>query len=577
MNSLRARLILGFSLVAVLPLALAMVLLEQRIQHTVRAQAAARLDAAIAVLRHQLADDGAMLEARLQLLARDAQLKRLQLAGPEAELEMRQYLEDQRFLLGLDYLAVTDSAGSLAADASLAARPGERPLAATSLPPAPDHGAGIVPLAEKGGLALDARAPITYADQPVGAVRGGLRLDSLFLARLQRTTGLDLVLRDGSGRMTATTLRGALAPVPRPADTTVGRVRLDGHAYFTRESPIVAGPIAAVAGPRLTALASAAAADDAITVLRFTALALGGLGVLVAIVLGLVWSHQVSRPVVRLAGFSERISRGEWDEPLALESMRELNTLVEALERMRRDLGGYRDRLRASERQAAYGQMARRVAHEIKNPLTPIALSVAGLQRAYAQQRPDFPETLAEAARTVSEEVHRLKQLLHEFGELGRFPPPRPVVFDLRDLLRDLGALHAHDIESGRLALDLPAVPLPVDADQDQLRRALLNLAQNALDATAASPGQVWVRASSNGDHVRVAVADNGPGLTDEQRANLFVPGFTTKAHGSGLGLTLVERIVTDHGGTLEVESAPGQGTTFVLRLPRTERTPSGG
>jgi len=87
----------------------------------------------------------------------------------------------------------------------------------------------------------------------------------------------------------------------------------------------------------------------------------------------------------------------------------------------------------------------------------------------------------------------------------------------------------------------------------------------------------VWVRASSNGDHVRLAVADNGPGLSEEQRANLFVPGFTTKAHGSGLGLTLVERIVTDHGGTLEVESAPGQGTTFVLRLPRTERTPSGG
>jgi signal transduction histidine kinase len=567
-NSLRARLILGFSLVAILPLALAMVLLEQRIQHTVRAEAAARLDAANAVLRRQLADDGARLGARLRLLARDAQLKRLQLAGPEAELELRQYLEDQRFLLGLDYLAVTDSAGRLAGDASLAARPGERPLAATSLPPAPDSGSGIVPLAERGGLALDARAPITYADIPVGAVRGGLRLDSLFLARLQRTTGLDLVLRDGGGRVTATTLQGALAPEPRPADTTVGRVRLEGRAYFTRETPLVAGAVEAVAGPRLTVLASAAAADDAITVLRLTALALGGLGVLVAIVLGLVWSHQVSRPVVRLAGFSERISRGEWDEPLAMESMRELQTLVEALERMRRDLGAYRDRLRASERQAAYGQMARRVAHEIKNPLTPIALSVAGLQRAYAQQRPDFAGTLADAARTVSEEVHRLKQLLHEFGELGRFPPPRPTTFDLRDLLRDLGSLHAHDVEAGRLGFEIPAAELRVHADQDQLRRALLNLAQNALDATAAGPGRVWVRAGAEGDIVRLTVADNGPGLTDEQRANLFVPGFTTKAHGSGLGLTLVERIVTDHGGTIEVESAPGRGTTFILRLP---------
>jgi nitrogen fixation/metabolism regulation signal transduction histidine kinase len=320
--------------------------------------------------------------------------------------------------------------------------------------------------------------------------------------------------------------------------------------------------------PRLTALASTSAEDGAITVLRFTALALGGLGVLVAIVLGLVWSHQVSRPVVRLAGFSERISRGEWDEPLALESIRELQTLVDALERMRSELGGYRERLRASERQAAYGQMARRVAHEIKNPLTPIALSVAGLQRSYAQGRTDFGAQLDEAARTVHEEVQRLKQLLHEFGELGRFPPPRFTDFDVRETLRDLGALHAHDLEAGRLRIDAPAGTLAVRADRDQVRRALLNLAQNALDATASPPGQVRVSASGEGERVRLEVRDDGPGLTEEQRANLFVPGFTTKTHGSGLGLTLVERIVSDHAGTLEVESAPGRGTAFVIRLP---------
>ncbi len=568
MNSLRARLILGFSLVAVLPLALALVLLEQRIQQTVRAQAAARLEAAIDVVRGELADDGARLAARLRLLARDAQLKRLHLGGSETELELRQYLEEQRFLLGLDYLGVTDTAGRLIADASLAPSAGAAAVGAGALPATADSGLGFVALAGHAGLVLDARSPILYADNRVGLVRGGLRLDSLFLARLQRTSALDLVLRDESGATLATTLHGSHAPAPRPADSTMGRVRLGDHAYFTREADLQRDAPAGALRPRLTALASSAAADDAITVLRFTALALGGLGVLVAIVLGIVWSHQVARPIVRLANFSERISRGEWDEPLSLESMRELQTLVDALERMRTDLGGYRERLRASERHAAYGQMARRVAHEIKNPLTPIALSLAGLQRSYAQGRADFGATLEEAARTVSEEVQRLKQLLHEFGELGRFPPPRLTMFDARELLRDLGSLHAHDAEAGRLSLQSPPGALTVNADRDQLRRALLNLAQNALDATSAVGGHVRVSAAADGGALRLAVSDDGPGLSEEQKNQLFVPGFTTKAHGSGLGLTLVERIVSDHGGTLEVESAQAHGTTFVIRLP---------
>jgi len=107
-----------------------------------------------------------------------------------------------------------------------------------------------------------------------------------------------------------------------------------------------------------------------------------------------------------------------------------------------------------------------------------------------------------------------------------------------------------------------------VTADKDQLRQALINLIQNGLDASAGN-GHVRVSAGKEGPALRLAVADDGVGLTAEQRGQLFVPGFTTKAHGSGLGLTIVERIVSDHGGAVEVNSAPDRGTTFVLRLPR--------
>jgi len=566
MNSLRTRLILGFSLVAVLPLALALVLLEQRIQQTMRDQAAARLDAAVDVARTGLAADGAQLEARLRVLARDPQLRRLLLVQGAGGLELQQVLEDLRFLLGLDHLSVSDSAGVSVADAAQAPRLGRDALPADALPAARDTGLTLVSLQRRAALALVGTAVIRYDGTPTGLLRGGSLLDSAYVARLARASGLELVLRDAEGHVVAATLAGGGAPAHRPGDASVGRVTLEGTSWFTRETALgeAAGrPPAAW----LVALAPTAPADVAISALRRTALALGGLGVLLAVVLGFAWSHQVASPVARLAGVSERLARGEWEEPVALESLRELRTLVDALERMRLDLRTYRENLRSSERQAAYGQMARRVAHEIKNPLTPIALTVAGLKRAHELGHPGFADALDDTVRTVTEEVARLKTLLQEFGELGHFPAPRRERFDAGELLRDLAALHAHDVDSGRLEFHRPPGALHVNVDRDQLRRALLNLLQNGLDATAPA-GHVRVSAHGEGEQLRLAVSDDGPGLTPEQEEQLFVPGFTTKAHGSGLGLTLVERIVTDHGGTLAVESAPGAGTTFVIRLP---------
>jgi nitrogen fixation/metabolism regulation signal transduction histidine kinase len=573
-NSLRARLIWGFSLVAVVPLALALALLGTRIRQTMEQQASERLDGAIRVARGELVADGQRLAARVALLARDPQLKRLYLVGSASGLELRQFLAEQRFLLGLDYLAVADTGWRVSADASLAPPVGGRAsseaMEVESLPVAADSGLAVLVLANASGLALDARAPIPYAGASVGWVRGGVRVDSTFLARLRRLSGLELLLRDAGGRVLATTLAGREAPAMRPADPSIGRVHLGGQTYLTREVDLRLG--AEGAPPRLTALASTAAADDALTVLGATAVALGVLGVLLAIVLGVVWSHQLARPVVRLAGFSERISRGEWDEPLAMESMRELQTLVDALERMRHDLRTYRDHLRTSERQAAYGEMARKVAHEIKNPLTPIALSVQGLKRSYDQKHPDFGATLDEAVRTVGEEVQRLKSLLQEFNELGRFPPPRPTPFVVGELLGDLKTLFHHEVEAGRLMFDLPPAVLSLVADPGQFRQALINLIQNALDATAAGAagkaGAVRVAVARNGDTLCIGVSDDGPGMSEAQRAQLFVPGFTTKTHGTGLGLTIVERIVSDHKGTIAVESAPGRGTSFVIRLP---------
>jgi nitrogen fixation/metabolism regulation signal transduction histidine kinase len=346
----------------------------------------------------------------------------------------------------------------------------------------------------------------------------------------------------------------------------VSRVSGPRGSYLSRTFVLMLGTPEQVT---LMGLVSSDSADRTVRDLQRTAALLALLGVGLAIVLGIVWSSQVSRPVETLTAFAERLARGEWEEPVTVHSVGELQTLVAALERMRADLRRYREQLVIGERHAAWSQMARKVAHEIKNPLTPIAISVEGLKRSFEQKRPDFPQVLDQAVRTVGDEVHALKRLLGEFSELGRFPAPVFAPCDVGDLFADLEALYAREVGEGRLTAPRPRPPVTVTADGAQLRQALVNLVKNGLEAIDGS-GRVALAASPTPDGAEITVSDDGPGLRPEQRAHLFVPGFTTKSAGSGLGLTIVERIVHDHGGTIVVEPGEGRGTTFRITLSRT-------
>ena len=194
----------------------------------------------------------------------------------------------------------------------------------------------------------------------------------------------------------------------------------------------------------------------------------------------------------------------------------------------------YRARLVVSERQAAWSQMAREVAHEIQNPLTPIAISVADLKRSYEQHHPDFPRVLEQAVRTVGEEVAALKRLLREFSEFGRFPAPQPAPCRVDELVTDLAALYRAEVDAGRLTFTRAGTDPAIFADAGQLGRALVNLIKNGLEAIGGPQGRVEVSVATLGDAMEFVVADDGPGLTPEQRAHLFVPGFTTKARAVG-------------------------------------------
>jgi len=556
MSSLRARLIIGSALVAIAPLAIAMLLLAWRVERLARDQAADRLRATVGALEAGLRAEGERTADKLEILANDPTLRRGYLPGPTGAGDLADYLSERRVLLGLDFLEVADTSGAVITAGS---------LFSGRLSPAVRHATGTVLESVPGrGLAIAVVAPIRYNNETLRLLHGGTLVDSTLLQRLKRTSGVELLVRDGTGRVVASTVRDA-QDVGSAALSGISRIDAAGGSWLGGTFPLQA---AQSGGAAVTGLVPAAPLDRTITALRVGAALLAALGIALAIVLGTVWSSQVSRPVERLADYSRKLSHGEWDEPLALESVRELETLVESLDRMRTELKAQRDRLRISERHEAWSTMARAVAHEIKNPLTPIAVSMADLKRSYEQRRADFPQILDQAVRTIGAEVETLKGLLQEFSEFGRFAPAQLAPVRVADVLTGLRALYAGEIAAGRLTfgpeIDGGAI---LQADAAQLQQALVNLVKNGLEALGGG-GRVTVSAHADDRTVEIAVADTGHGLSDEQKARLFVPGFTTKGHGSGLGLAVVERIVNDHRGTIAVESAPGAGTTFRIRLP---------
>jgi two-component system nitrogen regulation sensor histidine kinase NtrY len=227
-----------------------------------------------------------------------------------------------------------------------------------------------------------------------------------------------------------------------------------------------------------------------------------------------------------------------------------------------------------AQRLAAWREVAQRIAHEIKNPLTPIQLSAQRLRRRLGGDRsPDEKRLLEEATSTIIQEVDGLKQLVDEFSRFARMPALAVKPTDLGRLLESVVVLYraSHPALSikGVFTPDLPAL----EVDPDQIKRAVLNLVDNAVEAVAqageVTVETVWLPESRR---VRIVVADDGPGITPEDKDRLFVPYFSTKSTGMGLGLPIVHQIVTEHGGTIWVEENPPHGTRFVIELTASTR-----
>jgi nitrogen fixation/metabolism regulation signal transduction histidine kinase len=261
----------------------------------------------------------------------------------------------------------------------------------------------------------------------------------------------------------------------------------------------------------------------------------------------------------------ERVGAGRWEEPVRVRThARELVKLEEAFNGMIAALGRERAALQRAERAAAWREAAQRVAHEIKNALTPLQIAWERLQAAAADATTGDREAREERSRSMAREIATLRRIVGEFSELGRWPEPRFQPVDVSELARAAAALYA---DGGRPIRVRASASAPARADPGQITRAIANLIQNALDATSGG-GEVQISTYVNAGRSVLEVRDDGPGMDEKTRAKIFTPYFTTREGGTGLGLSIVERVADAHGVEIEVRTAPGEGATFRLRFP---------
>lgn len=307
--------------------------------------------------------------------------------------------------------------------------------------------------------------------------------------------------------------------------------------------------------------------------IRYAGLFAAGVGVLLGVALSFWAARRLTGPVEQLARGASAVAAGDWNARVDLKSRDELGELARAFNSMTEQLISQRDRLLQAERVAAWRELARRLAHELKNPLFPLQITIETLERAKEQAPEEFDEIFRESVTTLLAELQNLKTIIGRFSDFAKMPAPQIEPVDLNEIVRaSMRLFDAQFHADGRPPIaaeaECDAELDKIRVDPEQISRALHNLILNAIDAMPEG-GALRVRTSRIANGARLEVSDTGQGLTKEECERLFTPYYTTKRHGTGLGLAIVQSVVADHHGKISVASEPGRGTTFSIELPQ--------
>jgi two-component system nitrogen regulation sensor histidine kinase NtrY len=291
--------------------------------------------------------------------------------------------------------------------------------------------------------------------------------------------------------------------------------------------------------------------------------------ILLSIIIAVFISNNVTRPLQLLRQKMRQIDLKKHNNPIDMDTDDEIGDLVKEYNHMVSELSRSADLLAKQERETAWRSMARQVAHEIKNPLTPMKLSVQLMLRAWDEKAPDFEERLKRVSNTLIHQIDTLSNIATEFSTFARMPSEQIEKVDINAVVRSASTLYDEYKDVDVIANINEAIILNVLADKSRMLRMLNNLIKNAAQAIPkGKKGNIWITTQQVGDKVLIMVKDNGDGIPMEIREKLFQPNFTTKTKGMGLGLAMVKNIVEGFGGKIWFETATGQGTTFYIQLP---------
>jgi two-component system, NtrC family, nitrogen regulation sensor histidine kinase NtrY len=543
--------------------------------------------ALIGQFRREFNRTGEEVARRIESVANSDAATRIALAASRGSPDYGAHLNEAKALAEnqqLDFLEFVDGEGTILSSAQWPAKFGYKEL---SLPAKPRQEAFLKQeeLPEGAALGLVALRQLEIGEKPV-YVTGGRRLTKDFLASLELPTGMRVMLYEniGNGFSPKLLIDPSNSARPERVSALIEQVQQQHQeanaVIHWSTNPGDDESFQAIPLP---------AADDSIAGIlllgnsrrpymelrqhiRSAALLAAGAGIVLAVLFSGWAASRVTRPVEQLAEAAREITAGKWNTQVPIASADELGALAESFNRMTTELLAQKEQLVQSERVAAWRELARRLAHELKNPLFPLQLTVENLIRAREQNPDQFDEVFRESASTLLAEISNLKTIISRFSEFSKMPQPRFQAVDLTELVHNVARLFQAQLGSqSRPAIEcrveLGKGMAPLAADPELLHRALSNLVLNAMDAMPKG-GVLTLRTSQHGDRACIEVSDTGAGLNDAECQRLFTPYYTSKPNGTGLGLAIVQSVVSDHGGSISVRSEPGRGTSFRIELP---------
>jgi len=594
--SFRRKLLLVFSVSVALSVAAVAWLVQEVTRKAFEETENQRTSQLVGQFQREFNRQGEEVTRRVENIAASETVNRMGAALNGTSADSAEYFDLARSLAEshqLDFLELLDSRGMIVSSAQWAAKFGYPEPAFQILSPSAQQPAflKLEQLQDSTALGLFTVRTSAGREHPVYVV-GGRRLDKTFLSTLNVAPEMRVLLYQNRGETFSADLlvnASASSGDARAAEKLaplVDAVRRSNQEMSTPvrwssdradEEIFHAIPLRGLGEnrPLLGILLIGQSRRNYVELsrrIKDAALLAGAGGIVLALFLSGWAAARVTRPIEELAGAAQSVAAGSWDTRVQVNGHDEVSQLANSFNQMTTELLAQKERVVQAERVAAWRELARRLAHELKDPLFPLQLTAENLIRARTQSPEQFEEVFRESSQTLLSELANLKGIIGRFSEFSKMPQPQLQRVNVNQVLRGV-------VQLFQAQLNVPGKPAiecrsetdeslgTIAADPELLHRAISNLVLNAMDAMPQG-GKLTLLSRREPQKVVIEVADTGTGLTPEECARIFTPYYTNKQHGSGLGLAIVQSVVSDHGGTITVRSQPGKGTAFVIELP---------